>query len=145
MNNKFPKALRLKFSEIQVGSQYSFNRTFSNSDILSFAKLTGDFNPIHVNFKHGHSLFKENIVHGMLIGGLFSTLVGMYCPGEDCLYLSQEIEFIKPVYPNQEVNVKGVILNKVESLQILCIKTEIFVNGKIVVQGQAKVKVLNDE
>ena len=142
MNYKLPSPSDLRFSQIKLGSEYSFNKVFSNGDILSFAKLTGDFNPLHINPNHGHKIFKQNIVHGMLAASLFSTLVGMYCPGKNCLYLSQEIEFIKPIYPNQKISVKGTVANKVEALKILCIKTEVLVDGKVAISGQAKVKVL---
>ncbi len=142
MNYKFPSPSNLPFSEIKIGSKYSFKRSFSNDDILVFAHLIGDFNPLHINPAHTQKIFKQNIVHGMLMGGLFSTLVGMHCPGKNCLYLSQEIEFIKPVYPNQKFMVKGTVINKVETLKILNIKTEVFVKGEVFIRGHAKVRVL---
>ena len=142
MNYKFPSPSNLKFSEIKIGSQYSFKKSFSSNDILTFAALTGDFNPLHTNPAHGQKVFEKNIVHGMLAGSLFSTLVGMYCPGKNCLYLSQEIEFMKPIYPNQKFIVKGTVVSKVEALKILNIKTEILMDGKVVTRGYAKVKVL---
>ena len=143
MNDKFPIPTYLKFSDIKIGSKYSFDRTFSFDDTLSFAKLTGDFNPLHVNREYGKkSIFKQNIIHGMLAGSLFSTLLGMYCPGKKCLYLSQEIEFMKPIYPNQKISVNGIVTNKIEALKILCIKTDILADGDVVIKGLAKVKVL---
>ncbi len=142
MNYKFPTPLNLKFSKIKTGSKYQFGRKLSYKDILAFAKLTGDFNKIHVDPKYRKSPFEQNIVHGMLAASLFSTLVGMYCPGENCLYLSQETEFIKPIYPDQKVVVKGTVTNKIEALKILFIKTEILIDGEIAIKGQAKVKVL---
>lgn len=142
MNNKSPSPSNLKFLNIKIGSEYGFSRTFSFEDIITFAKLTGDFNPLHVNPQYRNNIFKKNIVHGMLAGSLFSTLVGMHCPGKNCLYLSQEIEFIKPIYPDQEIFIKGTVTNKVKALKILYIKTEILVKGRTVIKGQAKVKVL---
>lgn len=142
MNYKFPRPTNQRFSEIKIGSIHSFKRSFSNDDILAFAHLTGDFNPLHINPAHGQKIFEQNIVHGMLIASLFSTLVGMHCPGKNCLYLSQEIEFMKPIYPNQKIIVKGTVINKVEALKILNIKTEVLVDGVIVIKGHAKVKVL---
>ena len=142
MNDKFPSPVNLKFSAIKIGSQYCFNRIFSYDDILSFAKLTGDFNPLHVNPKYRSSFFKQNIVHGMLVGSLFGALVGMYCPGKNCLCLSQEIKFIKPIYPNQKIIISGTVTNKIAALKILFIKTEVSTDGKVAISGQAKVKVL---
>lgn len=142
MNYKFPTPSNLKFSNIKIGSVYSFNRTFSDKDILSFAELTGDFNPLHIDPHYQKGIFKQNIVHGMLAGSLFSTLVGMHCPGENCLYLSQQVVFIKPIYPNQKITVSGTVTNKIKALKILWIKTEVLIDGKVIIKGQAKVKVL---
>ena len=143
MNDKFPNPANLKFSSIKIGSKYSFRKNFSFDDLLSFAQLTGDFNPLHVNREYGkESLFKQNIVHGMLAGSLFSTLVGMYCPGQNCLYLSQEIKFIKPIFPNQRIDVRGTVIKKIGALKILYLKTEILAEEKILIEGFAKVRVL---
>ncbi len=138
----YPLPSNLKFSQIGIGANYTFNKTFTNNDILSFAKLTGDFNPLHVNPAHGQKIFDQNILHGMMVGSLFSTLVGMHCPGKNCLYLSQELEFLKPIYPDQKITVKGTVTSKVKALKILHIKTEILVEEKVVTRGLAKVKVL---
>ena len=142
MINKSPSPAKLAFSDIKIGSEYSFNRTISNEDIANFAKLSGDFNPIHVDPHYKKTIYKQNIVHGMLASSLFSALVGMHCPGENCLYLSQEIKFIKPIYPDQIVKVRGTLINKVDALKILDMKTEILVDGEVVIKGQARVKVL---
>lgn len=143
MINEPQKAADLKFTDIRVGSEYSFKKTISSLDVISFAKLTGDFNPLHVNSKYGkNSIFKQNIAHGMLVGSLFSTIVGMYCPGKKCLYLSQQLEFIKPVFFNQEVVIKGIVVGKSNAFKVLTIKTEALVSGKVVIRGEARVKVL---
>ncbi|MDO8610564.1 MAG: MaoC family dehydratase [bacterium] len=142
MNYKFPSPSNLKFSNIKIGSEYSFDRIFSNKDILFFANLTGDYNKLHVDSKYKKGIFKQNIVHGMLAASLFSTLVGMHCPGKNCLYLSQEIEFVKPIYPNQKIIVKGTVTSKIKALKILWLKTEILIDGNVVIKGQTKVKVL---
>lgn len=142
MNYKFPRPSNLKFSEITIGSRYSFKKSFSNDDILAFANLVGDYNPLHINPRHGQKIYAQNIVHGMLVGSLFSTLLGMHCPGRNCLYLSQEIEFIKPVYPNTQIVVEGTVIRKVEALKILNIKTEVLVDKRVVIRGSAKVRIL---
>lgn len=139
------EAANLKYSEIEVGLAYSFEREISNKDLMDFAGLTGDFNPLHTDKEFGKkSSFKNNIVHGMLAGSLFSTLVGMYCPGKKCLYLSQTLQFKNPIFPGDKVLVKGTIIDKNDSIKLVTIKTEVLVNGNIAVSGEAKVKVMEE-
>ena len=137
------RVANLKFEEIEVGDIFQFTRIIFEKDVLAFAALTGDYNPLHTDKQFGkESQFKQNIVHGMLLGGLFSTLVGMYCPGENNLYLSQDINFRLPVFYGDTVLVRGTIKNKNESIKLIIIKTEIIKDKKIVLSGEAKVKLL---
>jgi acyl dehydratase len=139
-------ALRLSFEEIEVGSIHSFERELSPADILAFAKLTGDFNPLHVDEEFGRaSEFKQNIVHGMLAGSLFSTLMGMYCPGEKCLYLSQSLNFRKPIFANQKVLVRGTVTAKNDSVRMLTMKTEILRDCQVLISGEAKARIIGDQ
>lgn len=137
------KAAKLSYSDINEGNVYSFNRKISKQDVMDFAKLSGDFNPLHVDAEFGKkSQFKGNIVHGMLLSSLFSTLVGMHCPGEKSLYMSQTLKFRQPIYYDDNVVVKGTVTEKNDSIKIVTIKTEILKEGKIAIDGEAKVKVL---
>jgi len=134
----------LRYSEISIGSVYSFEKKINQKDVAIFAELTGDYNPLHVDSEFGsRSIFKRNIVQGMLTGSLFSTLVGMYCPGENCLYLSQTLQFKQPVFPDDRVVVRGTVTSKNDSINLITIKTEIYKDENIVVAGEAKIKVLN--
>lgn len=136
-------AAELSYQEIVIGKIYEFNRTISRDDILAFAKLTGDFNPLHVDEYFGkNSNFKQNIVHGMLVGSLFSTLVGMYCPGKNSLYLGQTLNFKQPVYIGDTLVVRGMVLAKNDSINLVTLKTEVCRGNEVVVTGEAKVKVL---
>ena len=133
----------IRFEEIETGKSFSFERTLSKDDVAVFARLTGDKNPHHVDESFGKaSVFKANIVHGMLAGGLFSTLVGMHCPGEKCLYLSQSLFFKSPIFPGEALTVKGTVTGKNDSIGLVTLRTEILREGKVVVEGEAKVKVM---
>ncbi len=145
MGQKKPCAAHLNFSDIQVGQSYTFTKIISEEAVNQFAQITGDFNPLHCDPTYGkQTKFKKNIVHGMLIGSLFSTLVGMYCPGRNCLYLSQTLKFRRPVFFGDQLLIKGVVTSKSESVKILTIKTEVIVNKEIVVSGEAKVTTLEN-
>jgi acyl dehydratase len=132
----------LRFEDIVVGATYSFSKKISQKDVMAFADLTGDHNPLHTNSGFGaKSQFKSTIVHGMLAGSLFSTLVGMHCPGKNALYLSQSLQFRSPILPDDSVMVKGTIVAKNESTRIITMKTEVLRDGKVCISGEAMVRV----
>jgi 3-hydroxybutyryl-CoA dehydratase len=132
----------MKFEEINIGDVHEFERTISREDIHKFAMLTGDHSPLHVDVDFGkQSDFQDNIAHGMLVSSLFSTLVGMHCAGEHSVYLGQDLNFKAPVFPDNIVLVRGTVTHKHDSINIIRMKTEIVVDGRVVVDGEARVKV----
>lgn len=134
------------YEDILAGEEYSFERVLTFEDGLAFAKLSGDHNPLHCDELFGKAgLFGRNVVHGMMLGSLFSALVGMYCPGQNSLYVSQSLEFRMPVFYGDTVKVKGTVLEKSDALQMITIKTEIFKDGHLAVSGQARVKMVRHE
>ena len=137
------KAALINYSDIKQGDVHLFSRKISSKDVMDFAKLSGDFNPLHVDAEFGKkSQFNGNIVHGMLAASLFSTLVGMRCPGEKSLYMSQTLNFRQPIYYNDTVIVKGTVISKNDSIKMITLKTEILKNNKVAIDGEAKVRVL---
>lgn len=134
---------KIKYSDIQLGAGYEFEKKLTQRDVLKFAELTGDFNPLHVDRRFGNeSIFGKNIIHGMLVGSLFSTLVGMYYPGEKNLYISQTLQFKKPVYPNETIKVRSTVVGKNDSVKLITIRTDILKNEEILITGTAVVRVL---
>ena len=143
MGTSFPKAAKLNFFQIKVGDECYFEKVISEKDVQDFAQLTGDFNPLHVDHAFGSkSQFGQPVVHGMLAGSLFSALVGMKCPGENSLYLSQTLNFRRPLFHGDRITVKGTVVNKNDSIQVIHLKTEILKEGKILIDGEAMVKVI---
>lgn len=137
------KADFLDYDRINVGDIHEFERQIDRADLNAFAELTGDFNPLHMDKNYGQKTrFGDNIVHGMLVGSLFSALVGMRCPGEKSLYLSQTLNFRQAVFPGDTVRVRGTVVGKSDSTKIITVKTEIFKNNAVVVSGEAKVSFL---
>ncbi len=143
MNDKANKAAKINYSDIKVGDVYMFKKKISKRDVMNFAKISGDFNPLHVNSDFGkRSQFKDNIVHGMLASSFFSTLIGMYCPGRNSLYMNQTLNFRQPLYYDDTVTVRGTVISKIDSIKIITLKTEIIKGDKVVIDGESKVKVL---
>lgn len=137
------KATKLLYEDIKTGAVYEFERTITEEDGKTFVQLSGDFNPLHINKEFGkQSQFGKNVVHGMLAASFFYTIVGMYCPGERALYMSQTVQFRKPLFYGDMVTVRGTVSEKNDSIRVVTLKTEVVRGDEVVVSGEAKVKVL---
>lgn len=105
----------------------------------SYASLTGDRNPIHLNEDYAkRSSFGKCIAHGMLLSSYFSTVIASEYPGEGSIYLSQDIKFIKPCFVGEWITVKIELIQEIKkvnstiyklSTQILNIENEILIEG----------------
>jgi acyl dehydratase len=138
------KATKYKYEEIEIGKVAYFTRTITREDVAAFALLTGDRNPLHIDENFGrNSKFKKNIVHGMLCASFFSTLVGMHCPGEKCLYLGQTLQFKMPLFYGETIEVRGTVKEKFDSIRMIKLKMEIFRDKDIIVIGEASVQVID--
>lgn len=88
-----------RFEDLVLGQQASFTKTITDADISHFVAITGDVNPLHVDATFtAQTFFKRPIAHGMLVGALFSHVLGMLMPGTGAIYRSQTLTFLKPVY-----------------------------------------------
>jgi 3-hydroxybutyryl-CoA dehydratase len=131
-----------KYKDIEVGEIFQFKKILTSEDVEKFSEITEDRNPLHLDEEYARTTpFGGRICHGMLAASLFSTLFGMVCPGKKNLYLSQTVNFKKPIKVNSELTVRGTVEQKIDSLKILFVKTEILVNNEIVLEGKAKVQV----
>lgn len=128
---------------LKVGNRASLSKAFTEEDVLQFANISADTNPIHLdkNFA-ADSVFGQRVVHGMLIASLFSALVGVKLPGEGTIYLGQSLNFKAPVFIGEQVTASVEIVKiredkPIVTLRTLCINSE----GQTVVDGEAVVKV----
>lgn len=133
------------FADLFIGQTYAFTVRFTERLINDFAALSGDKNPLHTDLAHAVGTpFDGKIAHGMLAGALFSRLVGMHLPGQYAVYLSQSLQFHKPIYPDSEVVVSGTIVQKSEGSRSVVMATEIrdTANRSMYVSGEARVRLL---
>ena len=87
---------------LEKGQRYEEEFDFSFEQVVEFARLTGDNNPIHLDKKYAEALgFKDTIVHGFLTGSVLSKILGTKFPGEGTIYLSQSMSFRAPVFPGE--------------------------------------------
>lgn len=111
-----------------------FNIVLTKKMVKTFQMLSGDNNPMHTNNNYAKEKgMKGIIVHGMLIASFYSTLVGMYLPGKFCLLHEIKIDFNKPVYLGDSLNVSGVVTEKKDLFQ------RVKINAKITNQFGEKV------
>ncbi|MSU74111.1 MaoC family dehydratase [Candidatus Kaiserbacteria bacterium] len=108
------------FGSLNKGETVTFDRLISECDVDSFAQLSGDNNPLHLDNVYAQSTpYGERIVHGMFLGLLLSRLVGMHLPGRRALLMKESLEFKKPVRIGDTVTASGRLVSKSESTHIL--------------------------
>ena len=88
----------MHFEDLSVGQTASMSKTITETDVVLFAGLTGDFNPLHVDkVAAAGSVFGERIAHGMLIASLLCPVLGLRLPGPGTIHLQQSLRFRRPV------------------------------------------------
>jgi 3-hydroxybutyryl-CoA dehydratase len=123
-----------------VGQTASFSRTITESDIVTFAELSGDYNPVHIDQEFAaNSRFGERIAHGLLTSSFLSGLLGMELPGQGSVYLEQSLKFKKPVFIGDTVTASAEILEidqerRIIRLETICRKQD----NTVVLTGEAK-------
>ena len=130
------------FEDLEVGMTASFAKTITEADIVNFAGVTGDFNPVHVNEEYAMaSRFHRRIAHGMLTAGLISTVLGTHLPGPGAIYVSQDLKFHAPVFPGDTVHAE-VAIHSIDpaSLRVV-METRCRVKGRDVLTGEAVILV----
>ena len=136
-----------KLDALRIGQKVEFNQVISESMVEEFAKLSGDYNPHHIDESYAKKTrFKKRICHGMLLASFFSKLTGMYLPGKGSLYLSQSLNFIAPAFIDDEVTVEGEIVKISHSTGIVTVKTKITKENTIqLITGSAKIIILESK
>ena len=128
---------------MEIGQSASFSKTITESDVYSFAGLTGDFNSVHINQVEAEkSMFGKRIAHGMLVGSFISTVLGMYLPGPGTIYMEQNLKFKRPVYIGDTITATVTVESIINEEKGIYSLTTIVKNqdDKIVVEGYAVVK-----
>ncbi len=126
---------------ISVGQSASFTKTITESDVYTFAGLSGDLNPAHINEEYAKGTrFGGRIAHGMLSAGLISAVIGMQLPGPGTIYMGQTLKFLSPVRIGDTVTATVKVTSIDEQrrravLETTCTNQE----GTLLISGEAKV------
>lgn len=132
-----------KLNEIEPGLKKKFKVNITESMANEFAKITGDYSPIHMDVEYARTTkFNQRICHGMLLASFFSRLIGMHLPGKNGLMLSYSVKHLLPCFLNQEIIIEGLVVAKSYATNIITLKATITdSSGKLLVDGLFKVLV----
>ncbi len=130
-------------SAIEVGMKASRAKTISADDVDTFARLTDDTNPVHLDDAYAATTrFGQRIAHGMLTASLISALLANDLPGPGCVYLSQSLKFKAPVYLGETVTAVAEVTAFRPERRIVTLSTNCYnQDGKLVIEGEAVVLV----
>lgn len=129
------------YDEITIGQTASYSKVIEEQDILLFAVVSGDVNPVHLDAEFAASSpFKERIAHGMLTGAIISAALALELPGPGTIYLSQTLRFRLPVKIGDTVTVQLEVTEKLDKRKFVTLNCKA-VNqaGKTVASGTAEV------
>ncbi|MCG7371988.1 MaoC family dehydratase [Pseudomonas luteola] len=130
----------IPYEALEVGQKASVSRTIKERDLLLFAEVSGDRNPVHLDAEYAaKSVFREQIAHGMLSGALISAAIACELPGPGSIYLGQTLSFNKPVKLGDTLKVEIEVLEKLPKNRVR-LATRVFnQNDEQVVDGEAEV------
>ena len=130
------------YEDISIGQSAEFAKTVTVADILGFAEISGDRNPVHLDEDFAKATsFRGRIAHGLLSASFISTVFGMYLPGPGCVYIAQSLRFKRPVRIGDLVTARCEVTGLDPVKRFVTFSTTCSVAGKLVIDGEATVMV----
>jgi len=132
----------LYFEDLSVGMTEVYTKVVSASDVVGFAELTGDRNPVHLS-EHfaAKTPFKGRIAHGLYTASLISAVIGTRLPGPGAIYISQTLRFLAPVKIGDEVEASVTVTELNAERRRAALSCRCRVGDTVVLEGEALVKV----
>lgn len=128
------------FEDLKIGDFAEYAKTITEADILMFAAVSGDDNPVHINQEYAEqTMFGGRIAHGMLTASLISTVVGTRLPGPGTIYLSQSTRFKAAVKIGQTVTARATVAELDPAKKRVKFTTQCFVAGNVILEGESLV------
>jgi 3-hydroxybutyryl-CoA dehydratase len=116
-------AREIAFEDLSPGVSADISWTAEVAEIESFANLSGDRNPLHMDGAYARERgFADRVAHGFLLGAKVSALIGMFLPGRRCLLVEESLNFPNPVYPGDEVTLSGEVMDTHTDLALVSLK-----------------------
>ena len=130
------------YEDLELGQCASLMRTVMETDVIDFAQVSGDNNPIHLSDDYAASTkFGQRIAHGMFTASLISAVIGTQMPGPGAVYLSQTLRFLGPVKIGDVVTAMVEVAEKIEKGRRVRLDCRCVVDGRAVLEGEAWVSV----
>ena len=135
----------VKWENYEIGNSASHTKTVTETDVILFAGITGDFNPLHMDEEFAKTqMFGKRVVHGAFSVGLISAVLGTKLFGPGILYGSQNVMFNKPVYIGDTLTAVAIVKDKYTKkdgkLKFLKIDTKVYnQKDEIVTDGEAEI------
>lgn len=125
---------------MDVGTSFEHEFRFAQTDVKKFAEVTGDVNPLHLDESFAAATpFKRPIIHGFLSGSVFSKVFGTLFPGKGSIYLSQQLNFKRPMFVDQTYVASFTVTEVDKARGTLVISCKIFdEHGKVCLEGDGK-------
>jgi 3-hydroxybutyryl-CoA dehydratase len=140
--NSEPYATGYSLEDLSVGMSATYERTVTEADVVKFAQISGDHNPVHLDEAFAlQTRFKGRIVHGMLSASFLSTVIASRLPGPGTIYLAQNLSFRAPVRIGDKVEAKVTVIDIVPDRARVMLKTVCRVGETVVIDGDALVMV----
>jgi len=141
VENEKVHAKQFTLARLTVGQTYETSFAITADLIEGFSRVTGDYNPIHLDEDYARqTIFEKRVAQGMLGAGLLSGVLGCQFPGIGTVYLSQTLKFLKPVFIGDEITLRLEVLEIINAKNRVRLETE-FTNqkGEAVITGEAVV------
>lgn len=130
----------MKFEDLVIGQIATSKRVFKRTEVEAFSKLSNDYNPIHLDKDYAKkTIFKKNIVHGMLYASMLSAIIANDLPGEGSVYMQQSLRFLAPVYFGD------VLIATVEIKEIDIPRSRVYLATNIIKEDSKQTIVLDGE
>ncbi len=130
------------FADLAVGMTVSVEHTVTEQDIVDFARISGDYNPLHMDEEYAKQTpFGGRIAHGALTASYISAILGNDLPGPGAVFTDLNLRFKRPVRIGDTVTAIAEVIEMIERGNRVTLAVKCLVNEKPVVQGEAKVMV----
>ena len=132
----------LRLEDLSLGQSAEISHLVTDADVRAFADVSGDNNPVHLDEAYAAGTpFKTRIAHGMLSAGYISAMLGTRLPGPGAIYISQSMNFKRPVRIGDEVITRATVTAIDAERARVTLATVCEVAGKPVLEGEAVVMV----
>ena len=130
------------FEDLSVGMSDVYAKTITDADVITFAGISGDTNPVHLNHEFAsETMFAGQVAHGMLTASFISTVIGTKLPGPGCIYMGQNLRFKAPVKVGDTVMAGCTVTKLIPEKYVIEMDTICTVKGRVVLEGKATILV----